>query len=91
LSIILFILLIQPDKALSQVTLGEDYMVDYTRPVEYVIGGITVSGAEYLDKSVLVMLTGLNVGERVTIPGEQITKSIKKLWDQTFENMNLCD
>jgi len=90
ISLVLFIFLIVPDQALSQVTLGEGTTVDYTRPVEYVIGGITVSGAEYLDKSVLVMLAGLNVGEKVTIPGEQITKSIKKLWDQgLFENIGI--
>jgi outer membrane protein insertion porin family len=82
--------LICPDQALSQVSLGDGTTVDYTRPVEYVIGGITVSGAEYLDKNVLVMLAGLNVGEKVTIPGEEITKSIKKLWDQgLFENIGI--
>ena len=36
------------------------------------------------------MLAGLNVGEKVTIPGEEITKSIKKLWDQgLFENIGI--
>jgi outer membrane protein insertion porin family len=90
ISSLLIIFLIFPDQTSAQVSLGEGTTVDYTRPVEYVIGGITVSGAEYLDKSVLVMLAGLNVGEKVTIPGEQITKSIKKLWDQgLFENIGI--
>jgi outer membrane protein insertion porin family len=36
------------------------------------------------------MLAGLNVGDKVTIPGEGITKSIKKLWDQgLFENIGI--
>ncbi|HPI87459.1 MAG TPA: hypothetical protein PLR01_13880, partial [Bacteroidales bacterium] len=57
----------------AQVSLGDQSVIDYTRPIEYQIGGITVTGAEYLDKNVLVMLTGLNVGDRVTIPGEDIS------------------
>jgi len=74
----------------SQVSLGEGTVIDYTRPIEYEIGGITVVGAEYLDKNVLVMLAGLNVGEKVTLPGEEISKAIKKLWDQgLFENVGI--
>lgn len=90
ITFVLISLVFNPSQAYSQVTLGEGLLVDYTRPVEYVIGGITVTGTEYLDKSVLLMLTGLNVGEKVTIPGEEITKAIKKLWDQgLFENIGV--
>lgn len=72
----------------AQVTIGEATVMDYTRPVEYVIGGITVEGAEYLDQNVLVMLTGLTVGDKITIPGEDISGAIKKLWDQgLFEDI----
>lgn len=54
--------------------------IDYAKPKEYVIGGITVSGIKYLDKNVLVHLSGLKVGETITVPGDQITKAINKLW-----------
>ena len=90
ISLALISFMITPNKALSQVSLGDGNIVDYTRPVEYTVGGITVSGTEYLDKNVLVMLAGLNVGDKVTIPGEEISKSIKKLWDQgLFENIGI--
>lgn len=76
--------------AIGQITIGEDIIVDYSRPKEYEIGGVTVSGVEYLDKNVLVMLTGLNIGEKVEIPGEQISNAIKKLWDQgLFEDITI--
>jgi len=88
--LLLFSLLIFTFQAFSQVSIGTATVMDYTRPVEYEIGGITVTGAEYLDKSVLVMLAGLNVGETVSIPGEEISKSIQKLWDQgLFENIGI--
>jgi outer membrane protein insertion porin family len=74
----------------SQITLGEDIVVDYSKPREYEIGGVTITGVEYLDKNVLVMLTGLNVGEKVEIPGEKVSGAIKKLWEQgLFEDISI--
>ena len=51
-------------------------------PKKYSLGGITVSGARYLDPNTLIGLTGLRVGDPITIPGEEIGKSIRKLWAQ---------
>lgn len=56
--------------------------MDYSNPQQYEVGGITISGVEYLDKSILVQLTGIKVGQKIIIPGETITKSLKKLWQQ---------
>ena len=51
-------------------------------PKKYELGGITVSGARYLDPNTLIGLTGLRVGDAITVPGEEIGKSIRKLWAQ---------
>ncbi len=56
--------------------------IDYSEPKEYEIGGVTISGVNYLDQNVLLYLTGLEIGNKITIPGETITDAIKKLWDQ---------
>jgi outer membrane protein insertion porin family len=48
----------------------------------YELGGITVSGARYLDTNTLIGLTGLRVGDPISIPGEEIGKAIRKVWDQ---------
>ncbi|QNP54021.1 outer membrane protein assembly factor BamA [Hymenobacter qilianensis] len=45
-------------------------------------GGITISGARYLDANTLIGITGLRVGDPVTIPGEEIGKAIRRLWEQ---------
>ncbi len=55
--------------------------VDYRKPKEYEIGGITISGVKYLDHNVLTHLSGLKVGNIITIPGDDITKAMKKLWE----------
>jgi len=44
----------------------------------------------YLDKNVLVMLSGLSVGEEMAIPSENISKAIEKLWKQgLFEDISI--
>ena len=68
----------------AQITIGDDIGVDYANPKEYEIGGITFSGVRYLDQNVLMMLSGLTVGDRIKVPGEEITNSVRKLWDQGF-------
>ncbi|TGE26273.1 outer membrane protein assembly factor BamA [Hymenobacter metallicola] len=51
-------------------------------PKRYELGGITVSGASYLDTNTLIGLTGLKIGDPISVPGEEIGKAIRRLWDQ---------
>ena len=59
-----------------------DFNIDYSAPKDYVIAEITVSDLSYLDANVIIMLTGLNVGDNIQIPGDDIATAIKKLWKQ---------
>lgn len=56
--------------------------LSYEKPQEYTIGGIIVSGTKYLDKTVLISLSGLTIGDKIFVPGDQISGAIKKLWNQ---------
>lgn len=56
--------------------------VDYLSPKEYEIGGVTISGVQYLDHNVLLYLTGLEIGKQISVPGQDIADAIKKLWEQ---------
>jgi len=55
---------------------------DYANPKEYVIGGITISGVKYLNHSALIQLSGLQIGHKIKIPGDDASKSLRKLWSQ---------
>lgn len=69
-------------KAFSQAPADSTYFtIDYSSPKEYVIAGISVEGIKYLDTQVLLQISGLSVGDKITVPGEAITNSIKKLWN----------
>ncbi len=54
--------------------------LDYSRPQEYEIANIKVTGTTFLDGNTLVSLTSLKVGDRIKIPGDDISNAIKKLW-----------
>jgi outer membrane protein insertion porin family len=51
-------------------------------PHKYELGGITVSGARYLDPNTLIGLSGLRIGDAITVPGEDVGKAIRKIWAQ---------
>jgi len=89
LLIVLFLLIVSVPLS-AQISLGEGLTTDYNSPKDYYIGGITVSGVKYLDGNVLIMLSGLTVGDKVRIPGDKISQSIRKLWDQgLFEDIKI--
>ncbi len=57
-------------------------VLDYATIKEYEIADITVSGVEFLQPAVLISISGFKVGNSIKIPGEDITKAVKKFWDQ---------
>ena len=56
----------------------------YNNPTEYIIGGITISGTKYLDHQTLINISGLEVGEKVVVPGEGLSIAIKKVMEARF-------
>jgi outer membrane protein insertion porin family len=56
--------------------------IDIQEPVEYIVGGIKISGVKYLDEKALIKISGLSKGDRIQIPGEEIKKIIEKYWEQ---------
>ncbi len=60
----------------------EQPVMDYGFPQEYEIGGITVSGTQSTDPNAIKLFSGLQVGDRITVPGDRIARAIRNLWDQ---------
>ncbi len=68
--------------AVSQIQDDSNFTIYYSSPGKYTIADIEISGIRYLDKTVLIQLSGLQVGQTIVVPGETITNAIKKLWQQ---------
>ncbi|MBR6658578.1 MAG: BamA/TamA family outer membrane protein [Paludibacteraceae bacterium] len=57
--------------------------ISYTDiPREYEIADVTVTGANNYDKSVIIGYSGLSKGQKIKVPGDQISQAIKKFWKQ---------
>ena len=57
-------------------------ILDLSIPQEYRIAGITVIGAEYTDVQAVKLFSALQIGNKITIPGEDVSRAIRNLWDQ---------
>lgn len=74
--------------AKGQITTSGDVTV--TPGVEYEIGGIEITGGNNLDKNVITLLSGLRIGDKITLPGEEVQRAIKNLWKQKlFEDIQV--
>ena len=74
--LILIIFLLSLNIFSQDTTLNFDKLnvIDYQNPVEYEIMEVTISGIEFIQKEVLVSMSGLNVGQKIILPSEDITK-----------------
>ena len=62
----------------------------YSAPKKYEIAGITVSGIDNYEDYVLIGLSGLSVGQVITVPGEEITAAVKRYWKHgLFSNVSI--
>lgn len=73
------IVLVITTNASAQILIGNS---DYLKPTKHRIAGVRVEGAPEFDESAIILISGLTVGKEVTIPGEDISNAIKKLWEQ---------
>lgn len=63
-------------------TIGGSEGFTYEKPQTYTLGPIRVDGADNFDPQAIKLIAGLRQGQEIELPGEQITKAIKNLWDE---------
>lgn len=69
---------------------GTNFSLYYSSPRKYTIAGVEVTGIRYLDTNLLIQTSGLVVGEEITVPGDDITNAVKKLWrSQMFGDVKI--
>lgn len=60
--------------------------LNYQDPQAYEIGGIEVEGAQYSDANALRSISGLKLGSTIRIPGAEIPRAIKRLYNLRLFN-----
>lgn len=69
---------------------GNGYDFDYLTPKTYEIGGITFEGAENFDTRVVQLVAGLQVGDKIKLPGDKVSAAVENLWKQgMFEDVQI--
>ena len=55
------------------------------------VAGIAITGIHHLDTSIVLSISGIQVGDKITIPGSDIfAKAIQNLWRQKlFSNVQI--
>jgi outer membrane protein insertion porin family len=60
---------------------GEVPVISYSlTPKKYEIADIKVSGIKNYEDFVLIGFSGLSVGDKISIPGDEITAAVKRFW-----------
>ena len=63
---------------------AQGVVVDYSNPRKYIVGGVKVEGNTYWDDKQIAQLAGLHKGMEVTVPGDQVSAIISRLWLQRY-------
>ncbi len=86
LGIILFIVFaLQFAGVKGQISIGDDLStIDYSKPQEYEIAGVTISGVKYLDNNVLVMLSGLMLVIKLQFPEIRCQMRLKNYGSRAY-------
>ncbi len=58
--------------------------IDYNNPKKYVVGGVRVEGNNYFSPEQILQIAGLQKGMEVTVPGEELSSIVNRLWLQSF-------
>lgn len=78
---VLFVMLLFPlMEATAQKTIVKPTILYTNTAHKYVIGGINLSGVDNIEPAVAIGLSGLSVGDVVSVPGDEITNAVKRYW-----------
>ncbi|MCQ2147428.1 MAG: BamA/TamA family outer membrane protein [Bacteroidales bacterium] len=58
--------------------------IDYNSPRKYIVGGVSVEGNNTFTDDRIIQITGLQKGMELTIPGDDISSIVQRLWLQRY-------
>ncbi|HEU4716870.1 MAG TPA: outer membrane protein assembly factor BamA [Bacteroidia bacterium] len=65
-------------------------VVDYESPKEYTLVNVWVHGCMTVDSAVVKLISGLPIGDKITVPGEKTADAIDNLWNEgMFEDVRI--
>jgi outer membrane protein insertion porin family len=90
--LIVLLFLLYAGSTFGQIRLGQSrytpqkpvdiLQLDYSKPQTFTIAEISAVGLATLDENAIISLSGLKVGDRIKVPGDEISTALKRLWGQ---------
>ena len=80
----LAVLFLMQSVAFGQQKSSSPVEIDYNNPHKYVVGGVTVEGNRAFGEKQILQQCGLRIGMEVTIPGDDISSIVNRLWLQRY-------
>ncbi|MEP3210981.1 MAG: POTRA domain-containing protein [Maribacter sp.] len=72
----------------TSISLSAQDDTSYENGKKYILGGLEVTGLQSYNEQTVKTYTGLRVGQPITIPGDQISAVLNKLWGlELFSNL----
>ena len=63
---------------------SEPVEIDYDQPQKYIVGGVSVEGNHYFNAQQIISLSGLQKGMEVTVPSDDLSSIVTRLWMQRY-------
>lgn len=63
---------------------GQDNDISYDAVKEYTIANIAVTGDFTYENYIIIGFSGLSVGDKISVPGKEISSAIKRFWRQGY-------
>jgi len=77
-------LLALPSLSATAQSSRSDIEINYASPQKYIVGGIGVEGNDYFQASQIVNLSGLQKGMEITVPSDEMSGIIDRIWAQRY-------
>ena len=79
-SLLLLLLMLVAITGTAQEKIEKPTILYTNNPPKYTIGGINLSGVDNLEPAVVIGISGLSVGDEISVPGDAVTDAIKRFW-----------
>ena len=63
---------------------SEPVEIDYDLPQKYIVAGVSVEGNHYFNAQQIISLSGLQKGMEVTVPSDDLSSIVSRLWMQRY-------
>ena len=84
LLLILIVMILSNHFVNAQDSIVNTNPVDYTQPKDYILADISIKGIKFLSKSTITDISALKINQIISVPGNDISIAINKLWKQNL-------